>query len=161
MQTSLLAKYAPALMPLAIALVAGLQVMLADNIATPKEAWQFAALAAGAFVTWAVPLLKTQFAALLKILANVVAAAAVIFIDMLNNGEIVWDFATITFVVLGLLQAFAAQLGVGVRLDAQKAVIDSRSNPGVPNITSVDKPALQVVAAKTGESDTMVGFAGK
>ena len=160
MQTSLLAKYAPALMPLAIALIAGLQVMLADNVASPKEAWQFTALAAGAVVTWAVPLLKTQFAAALKVLANVVAAAAVLFIDMLNNGEIIWDFATITFVVLGLVQAFAAQIGVDVRVDAQKAVIDSRADAGVPNITSVDKPALQVAAAKVGESDTMIGQRG-
>lgn len=144
---SLVAKYAPALLPMAIALVGGLQVAMADNDFTAQEVWQFVALAAGAIVTWAVPLLDARWAGALKVAANVLAAVAVLLADMLTNGSITWNATTIIFVSMAALQALSAEIGVGIRLDAVKPVLDAREAGVVPVITTVDPKAVQ--AAET------------
>lgn len=142
---SLLAKYAPVLMPLVIALLGGLQVMFADNKATWLEGWQFVALVVAAVLTWAVPLLDSKRAGLVKVGANVLGALAVVMIDLIETGTFAWNISTLLFVAVAIAQALSAQVGTGVRLDAQKQVIDSRNNPDVPTITSLDPAAEKVL----------------
>jgi len=142
---SLLAKFAPALLPMAVLLLGGLQNAYADNTVTDTEMWQLIALGAGALVTFIVPLLQGPWAAGLKTGANVLAAVAALIIPMLPQFE--WSTSAVLFVVVGAIQALSAEIGVGVRLDQAKEVIDSRENPAVPTITTLDPRAVAVVAA--------------
>lgn len=141
---SLLAKFAPALLPLAVALFGPLQLFLADNVFTSEEIWTFVGLASAALLTWVLPLVKTGWAGIFKVGINLLGALSALVIPLLG-GE--WTAAVWIGVIIGLIQALAAQIGVDIRLDAQKEVIDSRSNPDVPTITSLDPEALRVVEA--------------
>jgi hypothetical protein len=144
---SLLARYAPALLPLAVAILGPLQLYMSDNQFTAEEVWLFIAAAAAAAGTWAVPLLKTGWAGALKVGLNLLVVLAGIVIPLIPGND--WSFSIIVGIGLALLQAVAAEIGVSVRLDAQKPVIDSRNDPGVPTITSLDPEALRVVEFTT------------
>lgn len=144
---SLLAKFAPALLPLAVLLLGGLQTAFADNDISSTEVWQLIALSAGALVTFIVPLLKGPWAAGLKTGANVLAAVAALIIPILPQFE--WSATSVLFIVIGAIQALAAQIGVDIRLDQAKTVIDSRETAGVPTITSLDPAAVDAVIARS------------
>jgi hypothetical protein len=141
---SLLAKFAPALMPMAVLILGGFQAAFADDELTSTEMWQLVALSAGAVVTFIVPLLNGAWAGALKTGANVLAAVAALVIPMLPQFE--WSTSAVLFIVVGAIQALSAEIGVGVRLDQAKEVIDSRENPGVPTITTLDPLAVEAVA---------------
>ena len=141
---SLLAKFAPALLPMLVLILGGLQNAFADNIVTDTEMWQLVALGAGAVVTFIVPLTGGAWAGILKTGANVAAAVAALIIPMLPQFE--WSTSAVLFIVVGAIQALSAEIGVGVRLDQAKEVIDSRENPAVPTITTLDSKAVEIVA---------------
>lgn len=141
---SLLAKFAPALLPMAVLILGGFQNAFTDNDLSPTEVWQLVALGAGAIVTFIVPLVGGSWAGILKTGANVAAAVAALIIPMLPQFE--WSTSAVLFIVVGAIQALSAEIGVGVRLDQAKEVIDSRENPAVPTITSLDNKAVEIVA---------------
>lgn len=141
----ILNKYAAGLLTLVGTLVYALQLALADNIFTAQEQWEFGGLAAGSAVAIFVPLLKTGWAALLKVGGNVIVAVAGAIVGVIvAGGE--WQTSTTMAIIFAGVNALLTQLGVSMRTDSVKEALAAPDvSDRVP--VSVDGQAVKVVLA--------------
>lgn len=143
-------KYAAALLPFLLFVVGAIQAVLPGGIAL-DEAWQLAALVAGAIATFFVPLVDGAWSGILKVGAALVAALATAIIPFVIPGG-VWDGTALLVVVIAVLNALATQLGVSIRLDATKAAIGTLGAPGVSGPAIPDGPAVEIVTGRHSAS---------
>lgn len=125
---TLLQKYAPTILSAVVLLVPAADI-LAKN-PTPIALLQFALLVVTTATTWGLVAPWKQIAEW----AGVVLAAV---LPLALSGDITW--ANWAFVVVAVVKALAAHLGVAVRKDD---TIDARETTGVPIVTSLPAAAL-------------------
>ena len=139
-------KYLAALLTLAI-------TVLTAAVAIPEEAWhdaatiwQFAGLVVSTIVTIFLPLSRGSWAAALKVIGSLVAAAVANVIAFLTSGGD-WGFTQWLLIGLAILNALAAEIGVNVRLDSAKQALAA---PEVSNVVPevVDIAAVRAVEGK-------------
>lgn len=111
-------KYLAGLLTVLVVGVTAFQAALSDGF-TATEAWQLSGLVLGAFVTVFVPLLKAGWAAGLKVGGAVLGAAIAAIVPFVTGG---WDASALTIVVLAVLNALTAQLGVDIRIDSAREI---------------------------------------
>jgi hypothetical protein len=142
-------KYAAGLLTLVGTLMYAMQLAMADNIFTPKEAWELGGLAAGSAVAIFVPLVPGVWAAVLKVGGNVIVAVAGAVVGVIVSGT--WDAATWTALIFVGVNALLTQLGVWIRTDAAKEALAA---PAVPNTVpqAVDPQAVKVVQVQAKEA---------
>ncbi|QGZ16733.1 hypothetical protein PBI_DEWDROP_86 [Microbacterium phage Dewdrop] len=137
-------KYLAGLLTVLVVAVTAFQAALSDGFTT-TEAWQLSGLVLGAFVTVFVPLLEKPWAAALKVGGAVLGAAIAAIVPFVTGG---WDASALTIVVLAVLNTLTTQLGVDVRLDSAKAVLE---DPQKSNrlASAVDPKAVALVGPPT------------
>lgn len=111
-------KFAVALLQFTLLLVTSLSVSLQGGFDAVEIA-QFVAIAAGAGVTFFVPLVSGKWSGLLKTGFAIVAAIATALIPFITQGFITPD--QVMLVILAALNAIASEVGIAIR----KSVIDA------------------------------------
>jgi len=143
-------KYVVALVQVLTIIVTALVAAQSDAEVTTVELWQIGALFVGGVVTYFVPLLQNGWAATLKFVATLAAAAITAIIPIVDtaNGGPGWSFSAILIVILAVLNAALTAWGVEVRLDAVKAELVA---PDVSNKVpeAVDPTATAIVLSST------------
>lgn len=108
--------YATALLSLAVVLITAL--ISIPNFTTVTVI-QFLILAAGAVAAYIVPLLKSgAWRGLVKTGMAILFAIGTAIVPLVGSD---WSFHTIGLIVLAGVNALAVQLGVAIRIDAEKA----------------------------------------
>lgn len=107
-------KYAVALLSIAVLILGALQVALAGGL-TEQEAWQLAALVAGAGVTYWVPLVEAKWAGIWKTGFAIIAAVATTLIPI-GIGR----FTAETWIIpiIAAVNVLATEVGVNIRQDS-------------------------------------------
>jgi hypothetical protein len=140
-----LPKYAVALLQFLTLLATALSVSLQDGFDNVEIA-QFVAIAAGAGVTFFVPLVSGPWSGALKTGFSVVAAVATAAVPFIVNGSITSD--QIMIVVLAALNAVMSEVGISIRKAALNSeLLDAGTAlAGTPvDITSVTTVPQSVV----------------
>lgn len=135
-------KYTVAILQLAILMIAAVQAALAGGLDI-IEIWQLVGLFAANVGVYIVRVLPGAWAAGLKVAVAIVGAIVTAVIPLVNG---VWNAETFLIVVLAAVSAFAAQFGVDVRVDAQKAAIAS------PTVSSEAAAVVDPTAAAAAEN---------
>lgn len=107
-------RYAAALLSIAIVLLTAFVAIPAEQL-TPVAIAQLGILAAGAIVTFLVPLLEGAWAGALKTGAAVVAGVIAAALPFIAEGTI--TPAQVAVVILAALNALAVEVGVNMRQD--------------------------------------------
>jgi len=115
---SIVKKYAPALLPIAIVVVTFL-TSVGQRAITPGDLWQLAALVAGAVVTYLVPLSSGPWPGILKTGAAIVAAAAATAVPLVTQGHLTMQNWLI--IALSAMSALATEIGVNIHKDTLDA----------------------------------------
>lgn len=143
-------KYLSGLLAVLIVGITAFQAALVDGF-TVTEAWQLAGLLVGVFVTTYVPLLEAGWAGALKVAGAVVGAGIAAVVPFVTGG---WSMSAVVIVVLAVLNALAVQLGVNVRVDsARKIVNESDATPGGD---TAQLYALQAVDPRAAAASTNI-----
>lgn len=146
------AKYTTPLLTIALIVGAAFQTAIVGGI-TSVEAFQLGGLIVGAIVTYIAPLLKTGWAAGLKVggaVLGAVLAAIIPVIDTVNGGP-GFNAETITMIAFAGLNALAAQFGVDQRIDAVKEALTSPQTPNAP-VEAVEPVAVESAAVSAVDS---------
>ncbi|QNJ55972.1 membrane protein [Microbacterium phage Rasputia] len=137
-------KYLAGLLTVLVVALTAFQAALSDGF-TLTEGWQIAGLVVAAFVTVFVKLVDSNWAAMLKVSGSVLGAAIAAIVPFLTGG---WDASAVTIVVLAVLNTLVTQLGVDIRLDSIKSVLE---DPQKSNqlAFAVDPAAAAIVSPPT------------
>lgn len=127
--SSVLKRYAAALLPAAVILFGAVQVAIADETVTETEAGQLLALVAGLIVTFFVPLLSGPWAGVLKTGAAILAAIATLVIPLVTG--FTWE--SFLVVAIAALNALMTQIGV----EARAPIEASQNTDGSFNVTTL------------------------
>jgi hypothetical protein len=130
---TLLQKYAPTILSALVLVIPAVDV-LAKN-PTPIAVIQFLALLASTVTTYRLPAPWKQIAEWVGVVVAAVLPLAL-------SGDITW--ANWAFVIVAIVKALAAHLGVVVRRDD---TIDAHESTGVPIVTSLPAAALPATDA--------------
>lgn len=115
------ARYAAALLNVAITLVGAFVLIPEDTFAGPVLGWLPAALgllvvALGAVGTYIVPLVGARESAILKVVVAVAAGVIAAIIDFVSAG--VFTMTSVAFLVLAILNGLGTQIGVQIRKES-------------------------------------------
>lgn len=117
-----------------------IQTAAADNVFTGQETIQIVVFAIGPAVTLLVPLAPGRWPGLLKTGLNALLGGLLVLADILANGGWQWSTNLVILIALGILNALAVELGVGVR-QAQAARDAAEKDP----LIEADPPATRAV----------------
>lgn len=110
-----LQRYAPSVLTFLVLVVGGLQAAVASGPLTPVVIAQLAILAITSFTTWLVPLVGGRWRGALKTGLELVGVAITVALPFIATGTI--TSAEVLLVVVAVIKAGAAELGVQIRTD--------------------------------------------
>lgn len=146
-------KYAVAGVQILVLIVTSIVAALSDDIVSPLEGWQIAAIAVAAFGQYGVNLLDKGWAALGKFLvtlAGAAVAAIIPLVDVANGGQ-GFTGSSILIIVLAVANAALTAWGVDIRLDGVKAAL---ADPKVSDdkVFQLDPGAYRVVSTQASRA---------
>jgi len=112
------------LLTLLITLITAAVAIPAEAWALPLTIWQFAGLVVSTILVIFLPLAKGGWAAAIKVIGSLAAAAIANVVGVLITGD-PWAVAQWLLLGLAILNALAAELGVNVRISGLKQIIVS------------------------------------
>lgn len=142
-------RYAPALISFAVLVFGAIQTAAATGPFNLVVILQLVALAVGTGSTYFLPLVDTKWQGAFKTGVELVTTAVALVLPFAVVGHITGP--QILLVIVGLIKAIGAQLGVAIRVDPQVAPV---SAAGVFNVTtlSVDDVATEDHAVESSPS---------
>lgn len=140
-----LIKYLAPLLQFILAIGGTLQLYLADNRLTALETWSFVAFLVAPAITFLVPLTRGRWPALLKTGLNAALGGVLVVVSALEDGEFVFDAATLTLIGLSVANALAVEIGVSARVTQTARAIADPAVSNVP-VAEFDRGAYVVTA---------------
>lgn len=134
-------KWAAGLLTLAITVLTGAVAIPEASWAIPLTVWQFAGMVVGTVLAIFLPLSTGPWTAGLKVGGALIAALIGNVVGVLAEGG-EWGYTAWLLLGLALLNALAAQLGVGIRVDSATQAIEAEASSAP--VQAVDPKAVEV-----------------